>query len=163
MQDTARLTFVNKKSQSELLELWERNYAGIENQRHIHAFVPPKFQVPNEMELSNFLKYQPYSWLIKRRVEQDIIGYIIFTNLGNLTNNIGFNIGLPYIRNGYATEALTELIHFLRGEGITEAFGYCLQSNKGSIRTMEKCGFENLGATGVVFGGVDQLRLRIRM
>jgi RimJ/RimL family protein N-acetyltransferase len=163
MQNTLRLTFLNSKTNDELHELWVKNYEGAENQHHIHAFVARQYQVPNERALSWFLQNQPTSWLIKRRDSNDIIGYIIFGDLGSLINNVGFTIGLEFSRKGYASEALLELINYLRLKGIKEAFGYCLETNIGSIRTKEKCGFENLGRTGESYGGFYQLKFGIKI
>jgi RimJ/RimL family protein N-acetyltransferase len=78
-----------------------------------------------------------------------------------LPNNVGFNIGLSYINKGYATETLQSLIAFVKSLGLKETYGHCFESNIGSIRTMEKCGFKNLGLSGKKFGNVKELKFKI--
>jgi RimJ/RimL family protein N-acetyltransferase len=115
--------------------------------------------------LIGFLKYSGENyktWLIKRIAEKDIIGFVVHGNFyPGLPNNIGFNIGLKYIQNGYASESLHSLLDYLKEQGITETYGHCYESNLASIRTMEKCGFVNLGPTGKRYGNVHELKFKI--
>jgi RimJ/RimL family protein N-acetyltransferase len=163
MVPSSRLTFLGNKTAEAVRELWLNNFAEPTDYQHMHAHVPAPFRVPNERSLHGFLVSQPTAWLIQRTEEQDIIGFILHGNYGGLVNNIGFNIGLKYIQQGYASEAIGVLLDYLRARGFSETFGQCLASNAGSIRTMEACGFENSGKTGRQFNGVDELTFRCNL
>lgn len=164
MRNTLRLTFINDKTEDDLNELWNNCFEGQANLNHINAHIP--YPIKQQRELNPFLTRQNgyKTWLIKKIAEQDIIGFVIHGNFfPDHPNNIGFNIGLNYLRNGYATETLSELIEYVRGLDYTETFGHCLESNIGSIRTMESCGFENLGRTGRQFNYNYELKFRIQL
>ncbi len=154
MNDSSRLTYLSDISEADKDELWENCFGSIENINHINRYVP--YRLENQYLLNGFLavnnKYK--FWLIKRKLEKDIIGFLIQGSFfpGN-ENDIGFNIGLNYIRKGYASEALGALISHIREVGLKETYGHCFESNIPSIRTMEKCGFENLGRTGEQYSG----------
>ena len=161
MENTQRLTFLREKSYAEIDELWENVFQGKDNLNHMNAHMP--YPLTQHRQLSGFLLgaggYR--TWLIKRIHEQDIIGFAIHGDyIPGLPNNIGFNIGLRYTRNGYATEALGALLDHLRDEGHVETFGHCFETNTASVRTMESCGFQNLGRTGNVYGGRHELQFR---
>lgn len=164
MQDTLRLTYINNIANDMLNELWQNCFDGQANSQHMNAHVP--FPLTQQKHLDNFLmrQYDYTAWLIKRQLEQDIIGFAIHGNyFPGLPNNIGFNIGLNYIRNGFATETVKALIEYVQGIGLTETYGHCFETNIASIRTMEKCGFQNMGRTGNQFHGTYELRFRIQL
>jgi RimJ/RimL family protein N-acetyltransferase len=159
MRNTNRLTFVRDKSENDLNELWTNCFNGEVNYDFMNAHVPLPYRVPNQNALSQFLMHSKSAWLIKRIVEKDIIGFAVHGDfIPGLPNNIGFNIGINYTRNGYAKETLTELIQLLSSKGLKETFGHCLESNVASIRTMEACGFKNHGRTGRQFNGNYELK-----
>ena len=161
MQNTERLTFINKKKLEELNELWHNCFEGTENDDHMHRHVPDQFRVPNQANLFNFLTNNNSSWLVKRIVEKDIIGFAVYGDfIPGMENNIGFNIGLKYINKGYGSELLKELIEIPRKKGLTETFGHCLESNIGSIKTMEKCGFTLEMNTGRQYNGKRELKFK---
>ncbi len=164
MKNTPRLAFIiSIKTEEDLDELWQNCFAGADNLAHMNAFVP--FPLTQKSQLNGFLKNprENYkTWLIKRIAENDIIGFVVHGNFfPGLPNNIGFNIGLKYAQKGYATETLHSLLEYLREQGITETYGHCFESNLPSIRTMEKCGFKNLGPTGKRYGNVHELKFKI--
>lgn len=139
-------------------------FDGQENNEHMHSHIPNQFRVPSREALFQFLTHNPNTWLIKRITEQDIIGFAVYGDfMPGMENNIGFNIGLNYTRQGYASETLQELIEVPRRKGLSETFGHCLESNIGSIMTMETCGFQNLGRTGRQFNGVHELKFRTQL
>lgn len=164
MQNTERLTFINIKTENDLNELWQNSFAGQDNLNHMNAHVP--YPLTQQWQLNRFLTTENgyRSWLVKRIAEQDIIGFAIHGNfIPGLPNNIGFNIGLNYTRNGYATETLKALIEYVRGIGLHETFGHCFESNFASKRTMENCGFTNQGRTGRQFNHNYELKFRIQL
>ena len=164
MKETLRLTFISNKTNVDLNALWQNCFAGLTNLNHINAHVP--FPVTQQWQLNEFLTHENgyKTWLIQRITEQDIIGFVIHGNFfPGLPNNIGFNIGLNYTKNGYATETLLALIEFLREQGLHETFGHCFETNIASIRTMMKCGFQNLGRTGRSFNGKYEIKFGIKL
>ena len=164
MQNTRRLTFLNSiNTQTDLNELWQNCFSGTENLAHMNAHVP--MPLTQQFQLNGFLKNSGANykvWLIKRIVENDIIGFVVHGDFfPGLPNNIGFNIGLNYIQKGYASETLQSLIEYVRSTGLKETYGHCFDTNLASIRTMEKSGFKNLGSTGKIFGNAQELRFKI--
>jgi RimJ/RimL family protein N-acetyltransferase len=164
MLSTQRLTFINSvKTENDLDELWQNCFSGTENLAHMNAHVP--IPLTQQFQLNGFLKNSGVNyktWLIKRIAENDIIGFTVHGNFfPGLPNNIGFNIGLKYIKKGYATEALQSLIKYVKSTGLTETYGHCFETNTASIKTMEKCGFINIGPTGKKYNNVQELKFKI--
>lgn len=164
MKPTNRLTYLNSiKTDMDLNELWQNCFAGTENLAHMNAHVP--MPLTQQWQLNGFLnsggnRYK--TWIIKRIAEKDIIGFVVHGDFfPGLPNTIGFNIGLNYIQKGYASETLQSLIEHLKSTGLKETYGHCFDTNVGSIRTMEKCGFKNLGPTGKTYGNAHELRFKI--
>ena len=55
---------------------------------------------------------------------------------------VGYHIGNSYICNGYATEALTAFLEYIKTHlHIDAVYGICVTDNIASIRVLEKCGF----------------------
>ena len=161
MVKSQRLSFINNKTVAEIDELLQNCFEGTENWHHMTAHIPDKFKPSTKSNIGSFLR-SPDTWLIKRNLEQDIIGFLSHGNfLPGMPNNIGFNIGLSYTGKGYATEALNALLEHLRGQAYSETFGHCLESNIASIKTMEKCGFVYMGTTGNPCNGVQELKFRV--
>jgi RimJ/RimL family protein N-acetyltransferase len=130
----------------------------------MNAHVP--IPLIHSFQLYGFLRQERgyKTWLIKRKEKQDIIGFAVHGNfIPGLPNNIGFNIGLEYTRQGYAKETLIALVDYLRNEGLQETFGHCFESNSPSIRTMESVGFEKIGPTGRIFNGINELKFKIEL
>jgi len=164
MEDTQRLTFISDISTINFDNLWNNCFNGKANLEHMNAYVP--YPLTHRWQLNNFLTNQHnYTcWLIKRKEEQDFIGFIIHGNfIPGLPNNIGFNIGLNYTRNGFASEALNSLVKYVRDIGLKETFGHCFEANIASISTMEKLGFVNQGRTGNKYNGNFELKFRIQL
>jgi RimJ/RimL family protein N-acetyltransferase len=164
MKDNERLTFINNITDDLLDELWDNCFSGDANLKHMNAHVP--YPVSQKVTLNHFLTNQNHYrvWLIKRRSELDIIGFVIHGDFfPGHPNSVGLNIGLNYTKNGYAKETLQSLIEYLRAIGNYETFGYCFENNLGSVRTMENCGFINLGKTDHRFNGNHTLKFQIQL
>ena len=55
---------------------------------------------------------------------------------------IGFHVGKPYTRKGYATEAVKAFLPVIMEQlGLSEIFGICHVINTASRKVLEKCGF----------------------
>lgn len=164
MKESSRLEFLSKKTEENLKELWDNCFSGEENLGHMNGHVP--FHLNHSFQLNQFLRQEGVykTWLIKRKEMKDIIGFAVHGNfIPGLPNNIGFNIGLRYTRQGYAKEALIALVNYLRSGGLQETFGHCFESNIPSIRTMESVGFEKIGPTGRIFNGINELKFKIEL
>jgi len=164
MNQSQRLNFINAKTTQDVDELWQNCFEGKSNIGHINRHAPHKITQFGVLKGSLQQKNPQNSWVIRRRAENDIIGFIIYGDFfPNRPDSVGFSIGLNYSRNGYATEALKALIEHLRNKGFQEVFGYCYSSNIGSIKTMEKCGFADLGPTGNTYGENSELKFRLEL
>ena len=53
---------------------------------------------------------------------------------------VGFWIGRRYWGQGFATEALSELLDAAFGCGVSKVWCQCLEDNVASVRVLEKCG-----------------------
>jgi RimJ/RimL family protein N-acetyltransferase len=160
MRNTKRLTFHNHKSFEQLEALWENTFAGAENDRHVHAHTPLQYAVPNRSVLLNYAEQNKALWLIQRIEDKDILGYVIFGQIGPFPNSMGIVIGKKFARQGYALETCQELLAWLKREGKTVVFANCLESNLPIIGLLGQLGFENLGSTGKSYGGIDELNFR---
>jgi RimJ/RimL family protein N-acetyltransferase len=164
MKNSLRLSYNNNFTNDNLNELWQNCFRGPANSNHMNAYVP--YPVTHQWQINGFLtNTNGYKvWLIKRNNEQDIIGFAIHGNfIPGLPNNVGFNIGLNYTRCGFATETLKALIEHVREIPLTDAFGHCFENNHASKRTMENCGFINMGRTGRQYNGNYELKFYIKL
>ncbi len=160
MRNTKRLTFHNHKSFEQLEALWENTFAGVENDRHVHAHTPLQYAVPNRASLLNYAEKNKALWLIQRIEDKDILGYVVFGQIGPFPNSMGIVIGKKFARQGYALETCQELLAWLKREGKAAVFANCLESNLPIIGLLGQLGFENLGPTGKSYGGIDELNFR---
>ncbi len=161
MEETKNLQYLADLSDENLRKLWDNVFEGSENYEYINKYVP--MAVPNLLILSSFLSRQNgYKvWLIQRKAEGDIIGFIIHGNFyPGENNNIGLNIGLKYKGKGYGSEAMGALNDYLRENGYKETYGLCYEENIGIRKVMEKNGYVNLGRTGNVARGFHEVRYR---
>ena len=156
MNPTDRLSFLPTFGPSAALpeqldEVHANCFAGPQKLAHMNEFSP--IPVPSRAGvIQRFLglgeiKQGYRAWIIRRTSEQDIIGFLIHGDFfPGLPNSIGFNIGLPYVRQGYGREALKALCAKLEADGFREFNGYCLDTNTASRRTMENAGFSLKGS-----------------
>lgn len=71
------------------------------------------------------------------------IGYVQAVPFEDGAWEIGYHIGGNYTKHGYASEAVRAFLPVIMPQlGITEIAGVCLAENIGSIKVMERCGFE---------------------
>lgn len=157
MKNTTRLTFLNQKTSEQLESLWDNAFSGAENDRHVHAHVPSQFAVPNKSSLLNFAAQNRGLWLIQRIDTRDILGYVVYGQIGPSSNSMGIVIGRRFARQGYALETCQELLAWLKREGRVEVFANCMESNLPIINLLRQLGFENLGPTGKSYGSSNEL------
>ena len=160
MRNTNRLSFLNHKSAEQLEALWENTFAGAENDRHVPAHVPKQYAVPNKSLLLGFAAQNTGLWLIQRIDDKDILGYVVYGQIGPFPNSMGIVIGRKFARQGYALETCQELLAWLKREGRAEVFANCLETNLPIIGLLGQVGFEHLGLTGKSYAGISELNLR---
>jgi RimJ/RimL family protein N-acetyltransferase len=162
MNDTLRLSYIPFPTPAELEELWQNCFDTPEKLQHINKYVP--YAVTSFSQIRGFLSNEQKGyrfWLVRRKIEKDIIGFAIHGNyFPGYTNDVGFNIGLHYVGKGYATETLNELTRFVGSLGYKETFGHCYENNLPAIKTMERCGYVNQGRTGREFFGNHVIELK---
>jgi len=73
------------------------------------------------------------------------IGYVQAIPFDDGSWEIGYHIGKPYTKKGYATEAVNAFLPVIMKQlNITEIKGICLAENIASVKVMEKTGFTRL-------------------
>lgn len=71
------------------------------------------------------------------------IGYVQAVPFDDGTWELGYHIGGDHTRKGYATEAVQAFLPVIMPKlGLTQIAGICLVENKGSVKVMERCGFQ---------------------
>ena len=92
---------------------------------------------------------QGYAFLIMRSSDGALVGGLTLANIRRgvaQAGSLGYWTGLPFVRQGYMTAAVRAIIPFafmsLRLHRLEAA---CIPTNTGSIRLLEKTGFEREG------------------
>ncbi len=93
------------------------------------------------------------SWLISEPTGREIIGSAGF--IGNPDDNgnveIGFGIVPSKRRNGYCSEAVSELIHWaFENDSVKAIIAHCNFDNEISEKVLIKCGFVKVGSVDKV-------------
>jgi ribosomal-protein-alanine N-acetyltransferase len=84
----------------------------------------------------------PFVYAVIRKSDDTNLGYVQLIKIMEGWE-IGYHIALPYIGNGYATEAVNLFLEYIKSHtNLKEIIGIALVSNKASRRVLEKCGFE---------------------
>lgn len=85
------------------------------------------------------------------------IGYVQVVPFDDGTWEVGYHIGENYIKQGFATEAVTAFLPVIMKQiGITEMTGICLADNLASAKVMERCGFIKLSEDVGNYQGEDR-------
>ena len=88
------------------------------------------------------------AWAIVERATNEVVGDIGFHGPPDDGGRVEIGYAVVSLRRlrGYASEALAALVRWAGGQpGVTEVTARCEPSNGGSIRTLERGGFERLG------------------
>ena len=84
----------------------------------------------------------PFIYAVIRNSDKANIGYVQLVKILEGWE-IGYHIAQLYCGHGYATEAVSLFINYLKHEGrVNELYGIALANNKASRRVLEKNGFE---------------------
>lgn len=83
----------------------------------------------------------PFIYAVIRKSDNANIGYVQLVKI-NEGWEIGYHIAQVYTGNGYATEAVSLFLEYIKhSTSINEIYGIALASNKASRRVLDKTGF----------------------
>jgi ribosomal-protein-alanine N-acetyltransferase len=92
---------------------------------------------------------QGYAFLIARCADGALVGGLTLANIRRgvaQAGSVGYWMGLPFVRQGYMTEAVRGVVQFaFSGLKLHRLEAACIPSNAGSIRLLEKNGFSREG------------------
>ena len=105
-----------------------------------------------------FWKSQTLLWVTEESKNQEILGTISLQfNIPSLSASMGFMLAHQHQGNGYATESVNELSHFLLNNwGLEKLFAMCDSKNHISQAVLKKAGFEKEGLTRKFFYHPDR-------
>jgi len=89
-----------------------------------------------------------HTWVIEHRRDERVIGTIsiVDTDYSGKIFTVGYTLSKAYWHNGYATEALKELLNYLFIElGAERVQAKVIPENTPSCRLLERVGFKNEG------------------
>ena len=137
--------------ESMLYDVW-RNSLDSDNRKYVPDEVFESIEETNEV-INHIIKNYtsedgPFVYAVIRRKDNANLGYVQFLKTKDGFYEIGYHIASTYTNKGYATEAVTLLLDYLKDKTqLKEIYGIVLGTNKKSRRVLEKTGFK------VVFEG----------
>ena len=81
------------------------------------------------------------NWAVRSKADGNCLGTVQVTVRRDHRAQLAYEIGVPYWRRGFATEACARLIQALFDEGIVEVWAELDTRNVASIRLLERLGF----------------------
>jgi [ribosomal protein S5]-alanine N-acetyltransferase len=92
---------------------------------------------------------QGYAFLITRNSDDGLVGGLTLANIRRgvaQAGSLGYWMGLPYVRRGYMTAAVSTIIPFAFGTlRLHRLEAACIPTNNASIRLLENTGFMREG------------------
>lgn len=89
------------------------------------------------------------AFLVVRATDQALLGGVALTNIRRgvtQSASVGYWIGSPFVRRGYASEALAGVLrHAFDDLGLNRVEAACMPSNHASIAVLERGGFRREG------------------
>lgn len=90
-----------------------------------------------------------YAFFVFRAADDVLLGGVTLSNVRRgvtQTATVGYWIGKPFVRQGYASEALSAvLLHAYEDLGLNRVEAACMPSNRASIGVLEQAGFRREG------------------
>jgi ribosomal-protein-alanine N-acetyltransferase len=156
--DNKRLSIV--KMDPSMYEDVFRNSLDEDNRRFVPAEVFESLEAAKEVVDFIIQSYEskdgPFIYAIITKEESKNIGYVQLIKI-NEGWEIGYHIAKKYTGRGYATEAVTLFLEYLKKYiSLKEIYGVALSDNKASRRVLEKCGFK------LIFEGEGPYQGKIR-
>lgn len=149
------IRFLNPKEHEKLLDYKLRNQAHYkealpDHTRDYYTLSYQKLLVQRELDLAKDMMFMRlFIFLKPHDKKSDIIGDINIGDLklGNVGScTLGIKIDRSHIKNGYATEALKEVIRFMFDNmGLHKIIVNILPRNKASLKLFKDLGFEKEG------------------
>lgn len=143
--DTKRLT-LEPLTESHAAELF-----AVYSDPRLYEFIPqdPPTSLASLQERYRFLSARQsprgdegwFNWAIRRTVDGICIGCVQITLRNDDRAQIAYEIGVPYWRSGYATEACSRVIAVLFKSGVLEVIAEVDTRNTASILLLERLGF----------------------
>ena len=93
--------------------------------------------------ISEYNEYK-YNWVVTLKENNEVIGGIscVNTDIDNLSCEVGYAYGSKFWYNGYATEALKEVIKYLFDEGFKTIYARHFANNERSGNVIKKAGMK---------------------
>jgi ribosomal-protein-alanine N-acetyltransferase len=89
------------------------------------------------------------AYLVERPADGTLLGGVTLTNIRRgvtQSASVGYWIGLPYIRQGYASDALAGMLrHAFEDLELNRVEAACMPSNHASLAVLERAGFRREG------------------
>lgn len=147
--ETDRL-ILRKFNNNDYIKMFE-NWATDENVTKYVSFEPHKNYEETKQIVNEWIKEYDngsYNWVVELKENHEIIGNISVIELSKKHNNceLGYVFGSKYWGQGYATEALKSVLHYLIYEcnfNLVEAKHHA--ANPASGRVMKKAGMKKDG------------------
>jgi ribosomal-protein-alanine N-acetyltransferase len=90
-----------------------------------------------------------YAYLVFRAADHSLVGGVTLSNVRRGVTqaaSVGYWTGLPYVRQGYASDALSAILrHAFEDMALNRVEAACLPSNCASIGVLERAGFRHEG------------------
>lgn len=118
---------------------------------HWTAQVPYPYEIKMardfiDWSLAEFPQGRSLVFAIVERASGDLIGVISLSVRGRIEGELGYWIGVPYQRRGYAREAAARLIELAFDElNLAQVTAACRPDNEASWRVMEACQMVRIG------------------
>ena len=96
--------------------------------------------------IAGHLNVSHHVFLLLRKHDQRPLGAGGFGGADGLAE-LGYAVGRAYWGMGYATEAVTAMVHYARPLGLRQLEAFSFVDNPASARVLEKAGFTDLGVT----------------
>ena len=135
---------IRKMDISMVYDVW-RNSLDSDNRTFVPDEVFKTLEEANEVVEQIIKNYEtkdgPFIYAIIRKEDQANLGYVQLIKIEE-GYEIGYHIAKLYTGKGYATEAVTLFLGYLKkNTELDSIIGIALANNKASRRVLEKCGF----------------------
>jgi RimJ/RimL family protein N-acetyltransferase len=129
--------------------------------RNLRDVFPHPYSLKDaEFFINHMANTDPSQWTLAIEVEGSAVGGIgahFLNDVYSRNVEVGYWLGQRYWGKGIVTEALSALVDFIfKNEDIIRIYADVFETNEGSIRVLEKCGFtkESIHAKAIFKNGI---------
>lgn len=143
MRETARLFL--KDYDENYIENYHNNFFGEEETAKYTLWRPTKSKYDAKDKLEYWLNEVKVDvlWLIHQKSDNEPIGFVSVDEIEpGVYSNLGIAIGTRYIKNGYGSEVLKELIEYVKSKDAKEIHYSHFKENEASKNLALKFGFK---------------------